>query len=50
MARRGVPLLVVNPEPNPFSEMVEQRGLGDYLEGTAGAWVPLLCERLGARG
>jgi len=48
VARRGAPLLVVNPEPNPFSQMVELRGLGAYLEGTAGRWVPELAARLAA--
>jgi len=45
-AKRGTPSIVVNPEPNPFSEMVEHTGAGLFLEGTAGAWVPPLCEAL----
>jgi NAD-dependent deacetylase len=39
-AQRGVPMLVVNPEPNPFSALVEQTGQGAFLSGTAGKWVP----------
>ncbi len=49
-ARRGVPLLVVNPEPNPFSQWVEETGRGLFLEGTAGVWVPRIVEALGAEG
>jgi len=45
-AKRGTPSIVVNPEPNPFSEMVEQTGAGLFLEGTAGEWVPPLTEAL----
>ena len=45
-ARRGTPSIVVNPEPNPFSEMVERSGAGVFLEGTAGEWVPRLCEAI----
>lgn len=45
-ARRGTPSIVVNPEPNPFSEMVEHTGAGLFLEGTAGEWVPPLCEAM----
>jgi NAD-dependent deacetylase len=39
-ASRRVPLLVINPEPNPFSELA--RGLPEavYLEGRAGHWLP----------
>lgn len=39
-ARRGIPLLVINPEPNPFSELVDQTRRGTFLPGTAGHWVP----------
>lgn len=39
-AQRRVPMLVINPDPNPFSELA--RGLPDaaYLEGRAGHWLP----------
>ena len=39
-ARRGTPMIVINPEPNPFSNMVEQTGAGVFLQGTAGEHVP----------
>jgi len=48
-AQRGVPMLVVNPEPNPFSELVRRTGSGAFLTGTAGAWVPHLVDALPAR-
>ena len=45
-AQRGVPMIVVNPEPNPFSSMVERAGRGAFLSGTAGQWVPALVDAL----
>lgn len=45
-AQKRTPLIVVNPEPNPFSELVEQTGRGVFIAGTAGNWVPSLAERL----
>lgn len=47
-ARRGTPLVVINPEPNPFSELVETTGAGVFLRGTAGEHVPRVCALLGA--
>lgn len=45
VAARGAPMLVLNPEPNPFSEFAEQcEGL--FLQGTAGGLVPDVCERI----
>ena len=41
-AQREVPMIVVNPEPNPFSELVRRAGRGAFLSGTAGEWVPEL--------
>jgi len=49
VARRGAPMVVVNPEPNPFTEFASRNDTGLFLEGTAGAWVPLLCDRIAAR-
>ena len=46
VTRRGAPMIVINPEPNPFSEMVASRGLGCFLEGKAGTWVPPLAAAL----
>ncbi|MCA9643712.1 MAG: RNA polymerase subunit sigma [Polyangiaceae bacterium] len=52
VAARGAPLLVLNPEPNPFSDFAEQCE-GVFLQGTAGALVPDVCtaiaESLGGR-
>jgi NAD-dependent deacetylase len=45
-ARRGTPLLVINPEPNPFSELAGQVSEGLYLEGQAGRWVPEVARHL----
>lgn len=45
VARRRAPILVINPEPNPFSEFAERCG-GLFLQGTAGQHVPALCELL----
>ncbi|MCA9640589.1 MAG: hypothetical protein KC492_07825, partial [Myxococcales bacterium] len=42
VAARGAPLLVLNPEPNPFSDFAEQCE-GVFLQGTAGALVPDVC-------
>ncbi|MFW6049656.1 MAG: SIR2 family NAD-dependent protein deacylase [Myxococcota bacterium] len=49
VARRRAPMLVVNPEPNPFSEMAEQAGTGAFLQGSAGRWVPPLAARIATR-
>jgi NAD-dependent deacetylase len=45
-AQRGVPMIVVNPEPNPFSALVQRTGRGAFLSGTAGQWVPKLSDAL----
>lgn len=39
-ARRGLPMLVINPEPNPFAELAAAVPDGAFLQGTAGEWVP----------
>jgi NAD-dependent deacetylase len=49
VARRGAPMVVVNPEPNPFTEFASRSGQGLFLEGTAGEWVPPLCDRIAER-
>jgi NAD-dependent deacetylase len=41
-ARAGAPLVVINPEPNPFCELISRTSAGVYLEGLAGDWVPEL--------
>jgi NAD-dependent deacetylase len=48
-AQRGVPLLVVNPEPNPFSALVQRTGRGVFMPGKAGQWVPKLVDALPQR-
>jgi NAD-dependent deacetylase len=48
-AQRGIPMLVVNPEPNPFSALVDRTGNGAFLSGTAGQWVPELVAALPGR-
>ena len=45
-AQRGVPMVVVNPEPNPFSALVARTGNGVFLSGTAGEWVPQIASAL----
>jgi len=45
-AQRGVPMIVVNPEPNPFSALVRRTGHGAFLAGTAGQWVPEIAHAL----
>lgn len=48
VAERGAPLLVVNPEPNPFSRFAQGAETGVFLQGTAGQWVPLLTDAIAA--
>jgi NAD-dependent deacetylase len=45
-ARSKTPIVVINPERNPFSELTRQVPAGLYLEGRAGDWVPLLVREL----
>jgi NAD-dependent deacetylase len=45
---RGTPLIVINPEPNPFSDQVDRSGAGLFLQGRAGDWVPVLLRELRA--
>ena len=46
VARRGAPMVAVNPEPSPFTELAETSARGLFLEGTAGDLVPDLCARI----
>ncbi len=46
-ARQGTPLLVVNPEPNPFVAMLEAGAAGAFVEATATEAVPALAALLG---
>ena len=45
-ARRGCPIIVINPEPNPFTEFAASCAGGLFLEGTAGEHLPRLLGRL----
>jgi NAD-dependent deacetylase len=47
-AQRGLPTLVINPEPNPFSELVHAHGTGHFLPGLAGEWVPKVARQIEA--
>jgi NAD-dependent deacetylase len=47
--RRGTPLVVVDPEPNVFSERAAQSSAGVFLQGKAGQWVPELLRRMSER-
>lgn len=46
VASRGAPMVVVDPEPTPFSELALRSRAGVFLEGTACAVIPGLCERI----
>jgi len=45
-AGRDIPMIVVNSEPNPFSELVERTGNGAFLAGAASQWVPQIAGAL----
>ncbi|MBW2455451.1 MAG: hypothetical protein JRI68_13105, partial [Deltaproteobacteria bacterium] len=49
VARRGAPMVVVNPDPSPFTRFAEQSERGLFIQGTAGDYVPPLCERIAER-
>lgn len=46
VARRGRPAIVIDPAPNPFSEITTQTGHGAFLRGTAGEHVPWVCDEI----
>jgi NAD-dependent deacetylase len=48
-ARRRVPMVVINPEENPFTAMAEQARCGTFLQGAAGRWVPLVARAVAER-
>jgi NAD-dependent deacetylase len=45
-ASRRVPMIVINPEPNPFSVLVAGRSECAYLEGSAGEWMPRVAQHV----
>ncbi len=49
VARRGAAMVVVNPEPNPFTELAAAVPAGVFLQGTAGERLPSLIDRIIAR-
>ncbi len=46
VTRRGAPMIVVNVDPSPFTEMAAHNPLGAFLQGTATHWLPPLLGRL----
>jgi len=49
VARRGAPMVVVNPDPSPFTRFAQQSERGLFIQGTAGEYVPPLCDEIVAR-
>ena len=47
VAARGIPFIVVDPEPTVFSALAEQSAGGQFLRGSASAVLPSLIEELG---
>ena len=47
--RRGVPMIVVNQDASPFTEMAETSPAGHFARGAAGDWVVRIAEHLMAR-
>lgn len=43
---RRVPVLVLNRDPSPYSELVEGARAGIFLPGLASEWVPRICAAL----
>ena len=46
VARRGAAMLVIDPEESPFTDFARTTPRGLYLQGTAGQWVPAVCDAL----
>ncbi|MBI2892144.1 MAG: RNA polymerase subunit sigma [Deltaproteobacteria bacterium] len=46
VASRGAPMVVVDPEPTPFSELALGSRAGVFREGTACAVMPALCDEI----
>ncbi len=43
---RGAALVVINPEPTPFTELASRYDKGAHLAGTASRWLPLMINAL----
>ncbi len=46
VARRGSPMIVINRDPSPFSEMAERSAAGYFCHGPAGEHLPPIVARL----
>jgi NAD-dependent deacetylase len=46
VALRQVPMIVVDPEPSPFTQMTDRSPRGAYVPGRAGEHVPRLCQAI----
>ncbi len=46
VARRKKTIVVINPEPNPFTDFAAAVPNGVFLQGTAGQYLPSLLERI----
>jgi len=46
--RRGIPFVVINREPSPFSELAERAEHGHYIEAAAGETLPSLLDAVAA--
>jgi len=42
-------MVVVNPDPSPFTRFAQQSERGLFIQGTAGEYVPPLCDEIVAR-
>ncbi|MCG8556212.1 MAG: RNA polymerase subunit sigma [Proteobacteria bacterium] len=49
VARRGVPLLAVNLEPNQLTDLVSASPRGLFIEGRAGDWLPRIAGAVASR-
>jgi NAD-dependent deacetylase len=45
-AERGIPFVVIDPEPTPFSRLAEKSPRGLHLAGSATEWLPEVAARL----
>lgn len=45
-SQRGAVILAVNMDESPFTELAAKSPGGAFLEGSAGDWVPLLCDAI----
>lgn len=48
-ARRGIPMIVINRDPSPFSRFAEESPAGHFVQGSAGEHLPAMVEHLLSR-